>query len=247
MTAESSNIQIQDAIRRVVAKLAAERSNGPAKPAAAETPPPATVNLQKSDPRPLVDAAEILATPRGSTLEISAAALVTPLAADAARERKISLVRRAAATGTLTIAVGADHGGFLLKESLKNWLSSLGHRIVDMGTSGETPCDYPDFALAVARAVQSGNATFGIMIDGAGIGSSMTANRVAGVLAALCNDPDAARNAREHNYANMLTLGAKKITENSAREIILAFLSTPEGEARHGRRVAKIRALDRAR
>lgn len=191
-----------------------------------------------------MDAAYLQKIATGGIVEIPGDALVTPLAADLARDRNITIRRVAGRAGNFTIAIGADHGGFLLKESLRKWLASAGHRVLDAGTTSEAACDYPDFAIAVARAVQSGNAAFGIMIDGAGIGSSMAANRIPGVLAAICNDVDAARNAREHNYANMLTMGARKMDEARAREIITTFLATPEGEARHKRRVDKIRALD---
>ncbi|MBL8693952.1 MAG: RpiB/LacA/LacB family sugar-phosphate isomerase [Planctomycetes bacterium] len=153
----------------------------------------------------------------------------------------------ASAPTALTLALGCDHGGFRLKESLKRWLESQGHRVRDFGTASEAACDYPDFALAVARAVASGTARFGIVIDGAGIGSAMVANKVAGVLAANCPHPDAARNAREHNYANVLTLGARFLDDAAAQAVVGAFLTTPEGEARHLRRVEKIRALDRTR
>ena len=146
-----------------------------------------------------------------------------------------------------TVALGADHGGFALKESLKEHLASLGWRVSDQGTRSTEPVDYPDFAAATAREVAAGRARFGIMIDGAGIGSSMAANKVAGVRAALCYDLSTARNAREHNDANLLTLGAGLIGPSLARQIVEAFLSTDCTEDRHRRRVAKIDALDGAR
>jgi ribose 5-phosphate isomerase B len=259
------NPEVEQIVKRVVSRLVAERSGGaacecsakPESPAAATASAHTGVLSASADPgsavpqgghaKALIDAAAIEALPRNARFEIGAGAVVTPLAADVARERNITMVRTPGCPGGLTIAVGADHGGYRLKEHLRAWLASHGHRVIDHGTSSETACDYPDFALAVARSVASGAAQFGIVVDGAGIGSAMVANRVAGVLAASCPDVDAARNAREHNYATVLTLGAKRLGEGQAQEIVNTFLTTPEGEARHRRRVDKIRALDRLR
>jgi ribose 5-phosphate isomerase B len=150
------------------------------------------------------------------------------------------------ASGTLRIAVGADHGGVALKDAIAAHLRELGHAVVDHGTTGSAAVDYPDFALAVARSVSAGAAEFGIMVDGAGSGSCMVANKVAGVRAAMCHDVTTARNAREHNNANLLTLGGGLIGARLALEIVRAFLDTPFGGGRHEARVAKIDALDRA-
>lgn len=254
--------QIEQIVRRVVSRIASERAGSA--PGASAGAAPAEMTHKKdcscsseSHHYPLyqegapgnavVDAAQITAITTGGILEIGNSTIVTPLAADLARERNITIQRNAGCAGTLTIALGSDHGGFHLKESLKLWLADLGHRVLDQGTHNDSACDYPDFALAVARTVASGAARFGVMIDGAGIGSSMAGNRVAGVLAALCHDVDAAKNAREHNYANMLTMGAKNLAEGRAKDIIHAFLTTPEGAARHKKRVDKIRALDQTR
>lgn len=242
-------------VKRVVARVLAERAAPPSSPAPAATAPmppapkaPAPAPAaQPAASRPLLDASAVDAAAPGSTLEHPADALVTPLARDRARERNVTLRPAASAPTALTLALGCDHGGFRLKESLKRWLESQGHRVRDLGTASEAACDYPDFALAVARAVAGGTARFGIVIDGAGIGSAMVANKVAGVLAANCPHPDAARNAREHNYANVLTLGARFLDDAAAQAVVSAFLTTPEGEARHLRRVEKIRALDRTR
>ncbi len=148
---------------------------------------------------------------------------------------------------TLRIAVGADHGGVALKDAIAAHLRELGHAVVDHGTTGSAAVDYPDFALAVARSVSAGAAEFGIMVDGAGIGSCMVANKVAGVRAAMCHDVTTARNAREHNNANLLTLGGGLIGARLALEIVRAFLDTAFGGGRHQARVAKIDALDRGR
>lgn len=143
------------------------------------------------------------------------------------------------------IAVGADHGGFKLKERIAFRLRELGHEVIDCGTDSLESVDYPDFALAVAEQVASGAARWGIVIDGAGIGSCMAANKVPGVRAALAYDVSSARNGREHNHANVLTLGAGLIGENLAWQIVEAWLATPWGEGRHGRRVAKIEDIEK--
>ena len=132
-----------------------------------------------------------------------------------------------------------------MKESLKKVLEEIGATVLDVGTHSTDAVDYPDFAVAVARAVAEGRARLGIMVDGAGIGSSMAANKVPGVRAALCYDITTAQNAREHNNANVLTLGGTLIGPRLAAEIAKTFLITPFGGGRHAGRVAKIDALDR--
>jgi ribose 5-phosphate isomerase B len=143
------------------------------------------------------------------------------------------------------VAIGADHGGFALKEKLGAYLRERGFRVEDCGTTGPEPVDYPDFAHEVARRVASGACRWGIVVDGAGIGSCMVANKVPGVRAALCYDLSSARNSREHNHANVLTLGAGLIGENLARQIVGEWLATPWGPDRHARRVAKIGEVER--
>lgn len=143
------------------------------------------------------------------------------------------------------IAIGADHGGFPLKERIAFRLKEAGWDVDDCGTESHDSVDYPDFARAVAEKVASGDCVWGIMIDGAGIGSSMVANKVPGVRASLCYDVSSARNAREHNHANVLTLGAGLIGEALAWQIVEEWLATDWAGGRHARRVAKIDALDR--
>jgi ribose 5-phosphate isomerase B len=150
----------------------------------------------------------------------------------------------ATAAGPKTVAVGADHGGFALKSVLVKHLGDSGYGVTDCGTNGPDAVDYPDFAHVVARLVASGSCANGIVIDGAGIGSAMAANKVPGVRAANAHDTSMARNAREHNYANVLTLGARMIGEGLALEIIDTFLATPWGAERHGKRVAKITDIE---
>jgi ribose 5-phosphate isomerase B len=182
----------------------------------------------------------------GDTLRIDEGAILTPLAQDLVRERdiKIEPVRRRAARRK-RIALGADHGGFEMKEEVKRVLADLGHDYQDLGTHSTEAVDYPDYANLVARAVASGTCELGIMVDGAGIGSCMVANKVPGVRAAMCYDEASARNSREHNGANVLTLGGKMISNERMREIVRAWLVSELTEERHRRRVEKIKAIER--
>jgi ribose 5-phosphate isomerase B len=144
-----------------------------------------------------------------------------------------------------TVALGADHGGFAMKQDLAAYLRELGYGLNDCGTFSADPVDYPDVAYAVAKLVSDGAAWRGIVIDGAGIGSAMVANKVPGVRAALCYDLSTARNAREHNDANVLTLGARLIGMGLARDIAKLFLETECTEERHKKRVAKIMDVEK--
>jgi ribose 5-phosphate isomerase B len=184
----------------------------------------------------------------GARLRIAEGARLTPLAADIVRERRIELIRRIPRRGsreTKMVAVGADHGGYRMKEELKAFLTELGHRVRDYGTNSEDAVDYPDFAHSVARAVADSQADVGIVIDGAGVGSAITANKVTGVRAAACYSVVVARNSREHNDANVLTLGSKTIDSALMREIVQVWLSTEISEDRHRKRVAKIVAIEK--
>ena len=184
----------------------------------------------------------------GSVLRIAEGARLTPLAADIVSEKQIQIVRRVPRRGSdasKLIAIGADHGGFKMKEELKTFLASLGHQVHDFGTDSENAVDYPDFAYAVAKSVAEGAADVGIVIDGAGVGSAMTANKVPGVRAAACYSVEVARNSREHNGANVLTLGSKTINSAQMRDIVRAWLATEMTEDRHRKRVAKIEAIER--
>ncbi len=184
----------------------------------------------------------------GASLRVAENARLTPLAADMVRERRITLIRRTPRRGSRAekiIAVGADHGGYALKEELKTFLGELGHLARDFGTNSTDAVDYPDFAHAVARAVSEHEVDLGIIIDGAGVGSCMTANKVPGVRAAACYSVKVAKNSREHNDANVLTLGSGTIRSAEMREIVSAWLSTEITEERHKKRVAKIEAVER--
>lgn len=145
------------------------------------------------------------------------------------------------------VVLAADHGGFALKEAIKGHLAARGREVLDVGTTSTEPCDYPVFARAAAEAVASGRAWRGVVVDGAGIGSSMVANKVPGVRAGMAFDLATARNAREHNDANVLTLGASYLSEDLALGIVDVFLSTDCTVERHQRRVAMIDAIDRSR
>jgi len=144
-----------------------------------------------------------------------------------------------------TVAIGADHGGFPMKDNLIAHLTENGYRVEDCGTYSAESVDYPDFAYAVAKQVSSGEAWRGIIIDGAGIGSCMAANKVSGVRAAMCYDHATAVNSREHNNANVLTLGAGLIGPGLAKQIVDTWLSTEFGGGRHARRVDKIMAIEK--
>lgn len=147
----------------------------------------------------------------------------------------------------LRIALAADHGGFDLKERLKEHLKAGGHDVADLGTNGKEPVDYPLFARAAALLVARGEADFGVVVDGAGIGSAMAANKVPGVLAATCNTEALAKNAREHNDASVLALGAGHVDEAAAKRIVDVFLATECTAERHRKRVAMIREMEKER
>ena len=184
----------------------------------------------------------------GDKLRVAENVKFTPLAADIIGEKGIVLIRkqaRRAATKIRTVAVGADHGGFEFKEKLKRFLAELGINVRDFGTNSKEAVDYPDFAHAVARAVGERKVDAGIIIDGAGIGSAMTANKVPNVRAAACYSVALARNSREHNGANVLTLGSGQNDFNEIKEIVEAWLTTDLTEERHQKRVGKIDAIER--
>lgn len=200
----------------------------------------------------LVTAEDLRSTPDGGQFASRRGSILTELAREEAWRRRIAIVEGEPTPGgprrsdaRCRIALGADHGGFELKQALIELLREQGHVLIDLGAYDGNTVDYPDFARAVAEAVADGRADVGICIDGAGIGSAMAANKVPGVRAANGFDVPSAKNAREHNYANFLTLGGRRLSQRAAREIVEAFLGTPWGEERHGRRVEKINAIER--
>jgi len=143
------------------------------------------------------------------------------------------------------VAVGSDHGGFERKEQIRSWLAAAGYEVFDCGTSSASSVDYPDFAAAVARQVSTGGCQAGIVVDGAGIGSAMAANKIAGVRCATCWSVESVLNAREHNDANVLSLGSGFVSFPLARRMTELFLKTPNGGGRHLKRVAKIMELEK--
>lgn len=244
--------EVREAVQRVLNRLlAAPDATGTpgqgARPGGAATP--------QSQGRPLIDETVVRGLAPGSKLHVPPDALVTPLAREAARERNITLIEgdpalpaalaQSNSPAAQRVALGADHAGFSLKEALKPYLQSLGYEPIDCGTHSADSVDYPDIAYAVARLVADGQCANGIMIDGVGIGSCMAANKVPGVRAALCYDHATATNSREHNHANVLTLGAGLIGLNLAKQIVQTWLATPYGPGRHAKRVDKIMAIEK--
>lgn len=203
----------------------------------------------------LITAADLAEVSDGGSFSVPIGATITDFACEEASRRGISFSGQIGHFGTplaegnskgpLRIAIGSDHGGYPLKCDLIDWIRDLGHQPIDLGCHGESAVDYPDFAEAVADAVRDGRCAVGVCIDGAGIGSTMAANKVPGIRAANCYDVASAANAREHNYANVLCLGGPKLAPSAALEILRTFLTTPWGAERHGRRVEKITQIER--
>src|SRR5260221_14720103 len=180
---------------------------------------------------------------------------VTPLAADTLKERRVTVVREGQAPEEAAalvpsadirrVAIASDHTGIALRQALVAFLRGRALAVNDLGTYTTDPVDYPDVAAGVADLVARGEADAGIVIDGAGIGSGIAANKVAGIRAVMCATETIARYSREHNGANVLTLGATLVTADEARTIVTTWLTTPMREPRYIRRLAKIRDLER--
>ena len=190
----------------------------------------------------------------GSTVVLVAGGHITPLAHDTLHERRVSVVRDNLDADTAglapvaqirTVAVSGDHTSLALKAAIVQHLRGRGIAANDLGTLTSDPVDYPDTASAAAIQVARGEADAAIVIDGAGIGSAIAANKIAGARAAMCTDKTLARYSREHNGANVLALGASLISADDAKAIVDTWLATPMGEARYIRRLAKIRALEK--
>ncbi len=253
-----TEVEVREAVQRVLSRLLAsapDQAAGSAGGGPAGAAPAAAAARSNPANRALIDEAVVRGLAPGAKLNVPPDALVTPLAREAARERGVTLIEGEPALpaalahsqtpSTQRVAIGADHGGFSLKEALKPHLQSLGYEPIDCGTHSADAVDYPDIAYAVARLVADGQCANGIMIDGAGIGSCMAANKVPGVRAALCYDHATASNSREHNHANVLTLGAGLIGVNLAKQIVQTWLATPYGTGRHAKRVDKIMAIEK--
>jgi ribose 5-phosphate isomerase B len=192
---------------------------------------------------------------RGETVVLARRGHVTPLALDTLRDKKVTLVREgeegadaarlAPVADIRRVAIASDHGGVALRRGLVAYLRGRGLAVDDQGTEGSDPVDYPDVAAGVATAVANREADAGIVIDGAGIGSAIAANKVPGVRAVMATTETIARYARQHNGANVLTLGATLVTPAEAQAIVAVFLTTPMTESRYIRRLAKIANLER--
>ena len=184
----------------------------------------------------------------GAKVRVAENAKLTPSAQDFVNDNNIELIRKVSRNNSLkvkSVGIGCDHGGFEMKEQLKNFLGELGLHVRDFGTNSKNSVDYPDFAHAVAVAVSNSNVDVGIIIDGAGIGSAMAANKVPNIHAAACYNVALAKNSREHNGANVLTLGSGQNSLAEVKKIVTAFLTNKITEPRHKKRVGKIDAIER--
>jgi ribose 5-phosphate isomerase B len=202
----------------------------------------------------IITEADARALEYGSTVVLVTGGHVTPLAKDTLKARRVSVVREdaaddadslAPAADIRIIAIASDHTGVALKHTVRQHLRTRGLAVHDLGTDTSEPVDYPDTAAAVATQVARREADAGIVIDGAGLGSTIAANKIRGIRAAMCLNPTLARYARQHNGANVLALGATLITGEDALQIVDTFIDTPMREARYIRRLAKIRNLER--
>lgn len=201
----------------------------------------------------LITEADARVLDHGSTVVLVAGGHVTPLAADTLKSRRVSVVREgpdvdaerlAPPSKIRTVAIANDHTGLALKKALVQHLRGRGLSVHDLGSDTTEPVDYPNTAAAVARQVARGEAEAGIVIDGSGIGSSIAANKIKGIRAAMCVNQTLARYARQHNGANVLTLGSTMVTPDEAVTITDAFIDTSMREPRYMRRLAKIRDLE---
>jgi ribose 5-phosphate isomerase B len=190
--------------------------------------------------------------PQTGELKIADGSIITPSARDLAKDRGVKLLEVAAdelpssAAPAQTVALGSDHGGFALKEKLKPIFEELNILVQDIGVHEEKPADYPDIARQVAESVTRGEAVRGVIIDGAGIGSAIVANKFPGIRAALCYDRASARNSREHNDSNVLTLGGRLLTASLAEDVLRVWLTTPFAGGRHSARIQKITEIEKA-
>lgn len=249
---KSTRDRVRDLVKQVLAAVPSDE-----KPAPTNFPEHVRVNSlpvpkpefdRDESSKMLITKDDLRGLESGSRVRVSEKARFTPLATDLIQERGLVLVTktaRRAATKVRTVAVGCDHGGFEFKEKLKSYLAGLDLNVRDFGTNSKDAVDYPDFAHAVAKAVGEKKVDVGIIIDGAGIGSAMTANKVPNVRAAACYSVALAKNSREHNGANVLTLGSGQNNFEEIQAIVEAWLTTDLTEERHQKRVGKIDAIER--
>src|SRR4051794_36865670 len=256
-TNKETRDRVRELVRQVLATVPTEGDPSPSAPSAHE-PEHVIVNSLKDkmsrewdrdeSAKSLLTEDDLRGLEEGARVRIAENAKFTSLAEDIVKDRKIELILKTARKSTSkvrSVAIGSDHGGFKTKEQIKSYLSDQGLNVRDFGTASEDAVDYPDFAHAVAKSVGGKQVDVGIIIDGAGIGSAMAANKVPGVRAAACYSVALAKNSREHNGANILTLGAGQNSLEEIKQIIDAFISTDISEERHKKRVAKIDNIDK--
>jgi ribose 5-phosphate isomerase B len=203
----------------------------------------------------IITEAEARVLPMGETVQLAKGGHITPLAQDTLRERRVTVVSDTVApvdaaalvpkADIRTVAIGSDHTGIALRRTLVAFLRGRGLSVVDVGTESTESVDYPDIAEAVSRPVARGEADAGIVIDGAGIGSAIAANKIAGIRAVMATTETIARYSREHNGANVLSLGSSLLTADEAKAIVTTWISTAMREPRYIRRLTKIAALER--
>ncbi|CAN5117289.1 hypothetical protein BH20ACI2_BH20ACI2_19410 [soil metagenome] len=251
--------RVRELVKQVLATVPTEGDSSAEGSTAADKPPEHVVVNSLKDKigrefdrdessKTLITEDDLRGLEPGSKLRVAEKVRFTALAHDIINDKQIELVRKQQRKTTAkvrSVAVGADHGGFKLKEQLKGFLTDFGLQVRDFGTDSEDAVDYPDFAHAVARSVSGKQVDIGIIIDGTGIGSAMTANKVPNVRAAACYSPQFAINSREHNGANVLTLGAAQNSFEEIKEIVEAFISTDITEERHKKRVSKIDSIEK--
>lgn len=261
---KSARDRVRELVRQVLASVPDAEENKLATPEERKNAPPevypqrVVVNSLKNEigkefdrdesAKTLITEDDLRGLGFGAKIRVAETARLTPLAQDFVSENNIELIRKQARRGSFkvkSVALGSDHGGFPFKEQLKNYLAELGLQVRDFGTNSTDAVDYPDYAHAVAVAVADRTSDVGIIVDGAGIGSAMTANKVPGARGAACYNAALAKNSREHNGANVLTLGSGQNDFNQIKEIVEAFLSSDLTEERHKKRVAKIDAIEK--
>lgn len=243
--------RIRDLVREVLASVPADEPTREVFPKHVKVnslpdEPPKEFDRDESA-KSLITEDDLRGLGEGARLRVAEDAKFTPLASDIIAAKGIKIISKEPRKPSLkvsSVAIGCDHGGFEMKQQLSAFLSGLGLKVRDFGTDSPQAVDYPDHAHAVALAVARRQADVGIVIDGAGIGSAMAANKVPGVLAAACYNPALARNSREHNGANVLTLGSGQNSFEEAKEIVEAFLTHEISEPRHVKRVGKIRTIE---
>jgi len=202
----------------------------------------------------IITEADARVLPRGEPVMLARGGHVTPPAQDTLNERRIAIVREGRASSdemslapradVRSVAIASDHTGVALRKTLVAFLRGRGLAVNDLGADGSEPVDYPDVAASVARLVARGEADAGVVIDGAGIGSAIAANKIAGIRAVMATTETIARYSREHNGANVLTLGATLVSADLAQAIVATWLTTAMKEPRYIRRLAKIRDLE---